>query len=61
LSAGPNGPGFVERAKTISLGLGADYQGVYKAKLSYTNSFGNPYRNISTDKDFVAFNVSYAF
>lgn len=61
LSAGPNGPGFVERAKTISLGLGADYQGVYKAKLSYTNSFGNPYRNASTDKDFVAFNVSYAF
>ncbi len=61
LSAGPNGPGFVERAKTISLGLGADYQGVYKAKLSYTNSFGNPFRNASTDKDFVAFNVSYAF
>jgi len=61
LSAGPNGPGFIERAKTISLGLGADYQGVYKAKLSYTNNFGNPFRNSSTDKDFVSFNVSYAF
>ena len=61
LSAGPNGPSFVERAKTISLGLEADYQSVYKAKVSYTNSFGNPFRNASTDKDFVSFNVSYAF
>lgn len=60
-SAGPNGPGFVEGIKTVSLGVTGTYQSAYKVNMNYTNSFGNRYRNANVDKDFLTVNVSYAF
>ena len=60
-SAGPVGPGFVQGRKVISLGVAANLQNTWRAQLQYTNSFGNEFRNFGADKDFVTFNVSYAF
>lgn len=60
-SAGPVGPGFVEGRKTVSLGVTANLRSVWRANLQYTNSFGNAYRNLAADKDFVTATVSYAF
>lgn len=59
-AAGPIGPGFLEDRKTVTVGLGAR-QGVWKADLSYTNSFGNDFQNYTQDRDFVSMSVSYAF
>ncbi|WP_293342274.1 DUF1302 domain-containing protein [Parvibaculum sp.] len=61
VSAGPVGPGFVDGKKTISIGLNANLQNTWRANIQYTNSFGNEYRNFSSDKDFVTMTVSYAF
>ena len=60
-SAGPVGPGFVQDKKALSIGLTADLRSVWKANISYTHNWGNPFRNFSSDKDFVAASVSYAF
>ncbi|NIJ41223.1 hypothetical protein FHS78_001510 [Parvibaculum indicum] len=60
-SAGPVGPGFVQDKKAVSVGLTADLQSVWKANISYTHNWGNPFRNFSSDKDFVAASISYAF
>lgn len=61
VSAGPVGPGFVEGKKTISIGLNANLQNTWRANIQYTNSFGNEFKNFSSDKDFVTATVSYAF
>jgi hypothetical protein len=60
-SAGPVGPGFVQDKKAVSIGLTANLRSVWKANLSYTHNWGNPFRNFSSDKDFVAASISYAF
>ena len=61
VSAGPVGPGFIEGRKTVSIGLNANFQNTWRANIQYTNSFGNKYKNFSSDKDFVTATVSYAF
>ncbi|MGK2740953.1 DUF1302 family protein [Tepidicaulis sp. LMO-SS28] len=60
-SAGTIGPGFLDNKKTISLGVTADLQSVWKAQLNYTNSFGNSFQNTTQDRDFITASVSYAF
>lgn len=54
------GPNFNEGSKAISLGLNADYSGIYTASLSYTDFFGGDYNTI-TDRDFVALSVGVNF
>lgn len=60
-SAGSIGPGFMEDRKTVTLGVNANLQNVWQAKLSYTNSFGNTAQNYMQDRDFISMSVSYAF
>ena len=60
-SAGPIGPGFIEGKKTISIGATASYQNTWSVSTRYTNSFGASFYNFASDKDFVTFDVSYAF
>lgn len=60
-SAGMIGPGFLKDKKTITVGVTADLQNVWKVNLAYTNSFGNKFQNYTQDRDFVSFSVSYAF
>ncbi len=60
-SAGPVGPGFVQDKKVVSVGLTAKLRSVWTANVSYTHNWGNPFRNFSSDKDFVAASISYAF
>jgi hypothetical protein len=57
------GPGgnFVDGRKTVTLGLGADYQNQWSADLSYTNYFGAGRYNLVNDRDFVAMNIKYSF
>ncbi|MDX2479110.1 MAG: DUF1302 domain-containing protein [Desulfuromusa sp.] len=57
------GPGgnFVDGRKTVTLGLGANYQNQWTADLSYTDYFGADRYNLVNDRDFVAFNVKYSF
>lgn len=60
-SAGTIGPGFLDNKKTISVGVTADLQSVWKAQVQYTNSFGNSFQNYTQDRDFITASVSYAF
>ena len=60
-SAGPIGPGFVEQTKTVTLGVTTEFDASWKASVKYTTNFGNKYRNFNWDKDFLTFDVSYAF
>jgi len=60
-SAGTIGPGFLDNKKTISVGVTADLQSVWKADLRYTNSFGNNFQNTTQDRDFITASISYAF
>ncbi|MCF8469321.1 MAG: DUF1302 domain-containing protein [Parvibaculum sp.] len=60
-SAGNIGPGFMENRKTVTVGINANLQNKWQAKLSYTNSFGNTYQNYTQDRDFISMSVSYAF
>ena len=60
-SAGPIGPGFVEQTKTVTLGVTTEFDASWKASIKYTTNFGNKYRNFNWDKDFLTFDVSYAF
>ena len=59
-AAGPIGPGFIEDRKTVTVGVSAR-QGVWKADLNYTNSFGNDFQNFTQDRDFISASLSYAF
>ncbi|WP_150306258.1 DUF1302 domain-containing protein [Pseudomonas saliphila] len=54
------GPSFQEDAKSISVGLNADYANKYNASLSYTNFFDGKY-NTMVDRDFAALSVGVSF
>lgn len=60
-SAGPIGPGFIDERMTVTLGVTADLSGVWRANVSYTNSFGNKFQNFMQDRDFISASLSYAF
>ena len=51
---------FNENAKSISIGLNADYANKYNASISYTNFFDGKY-NMLTDRDFASVSVGVSF
>ena len=53
-------PNFIENAKSISIGLNADYANKYNASISYTNFFDGKY-NTLVDRDFAAVSVGVSF
>jgi hypothetical protein len=57
------GPGanFVEGRKSVGLSVRADYLNQYSATLAYTSYFGGGKHNAVSDRDNVAFSVSYSF
>lgn len=59
-SPGPGGS-FLEGRQAVTLGLGANYQSVWSADLSYTRYSGAGRYNLINDRDFVGFNIKYAF
>lgn len=59
-SPGPGGS-FLEGRQAVTLGLGANYQSVWSADLSYTRYSGAGRYNLTNDRDFVGFNIKYAF
>jgi hypothetical protein len=61
ISAGPQGPGFVEGIKKVSIGVGASYQGTWRVNVDWTSAFGNKFLNDNIDKDYASATVSYAF
>lgn len=60
-SAGPIGPGFLDNRKTLSVGVRGNYQKVWSAGVQYTLTRGNSFQNLMDDRDFMTFDVSYAF
>ena len=54
------GPNFTEDAKSVSVGLNADYANRYSANISYTNFFDGKY-NTAVDRDFASASVSVTF
>ena len=52
---------FVEGAKTVTLGVSADYLQKWGANLSYTRYFGAGQRNTLRDRDFLEFSINYSF
>ncbi|MFT5426944.1 MAG: hypothetical protein ACI9ZT_001892, partial [Gammaproteobacteria bacterium] len=60
ITPGPGG-NFLEGRKALTLGVSTDYQNKWQADLSYTNFSGAGRYNLLNDRDFVAFNMSYAF
>lgn len=53
-------PNFNENAKSVSIGLNADYANKYNASISYTNFFDGKY-NTLVDRDFAAVSVGVSF
>lgn len=53
-------PNFNEKAKSVSLGVNADYGNKYNASLSYTNFFDGKY-NTMVDRDFAAVSFGVSF
>ncbi|PKM28958.1 MAG: DUF1302 domain-containing protein [Gammaproteobacteria bacterium HGW-Gammaproteobacteria-11] len=53
-------PNFTENAKSISLGLNADYANRYNASLNYTNYFDGKY-NTLVDRDYVSLSFGVSF
>jgi hypothetical protein len=53
-------PNFTENAKSLSLGLNADYANRYGAALSYTSFFDGKY-NTLVDRDFASLSFSVSF
>ncbi|MDX9687435.1 DUF1302 domain-containing protein [Halopseudomonas formosensis] len=53
-------PNFNENAKSISIGLNADYANKYNASISYTNFFDGKY-NTLVDRDFAAVSFGVSF
>ena len=52
---------FVEDRKSVSLGLGFDYQSRWSADLSYNSFFGGVgTTNQMEDRDYVSFNIKYS-
>ena len=60
ITPGPGG-NFIEDRKILSLGIRASYLNQWEADLSYTTYLGNDEQNLLHDRDFLAFNVKYAF
>ncbi|MFT5427266.1 MAG: hypothetical protein ACI9ZT_002225 [Gammaproteobacteria bacterium] len=60
ITPGPGG-NFLEGRKALTLGVSTDYQNKWQADLSYTNFSGAGRYNLLNDRDFIAFNMSYAF
>ena len=60
-SAGPIGPGFLDNRKSLSLGVRANYQSAWSAGIQWTATRGNAVQNLFEDRDFMTFDVSYAF
>ncbi|HEX7775139.1 MAG TPA: DUF1302 domain-containing protein [Parvibaculum sp.] len=60
-SAGPIGPGFLDNRKSLSLGVRASYQSAWSAGVQWTATRGNAVQNLFEDRDFMTFDVSYAF
>ncbi|WP_422421866.1 DUF1302 domain-containing protein [Pseudomonas sp. GZD-222] len=54
------GPVFNEGAKSVGLGLDADYRNTYAASISYTNNFGGDF-NTDIDRDFVSLSFGVNF
>ena len=54
------GPNFTEGAKSISVGLNADYANKYSASLSYTDFFDGKY-NTNVDRDFLSASFCVSF
>ncbi len=54
------GPVFNEGAKSIGLGVDADYRNTYTASLTYTNNFGGDF-NTDVDRDFVSLSFGVNF
>ncbi len=53
-------PNFVEEAKSLSLGLSANYLNRYSANIAYTAMFGGDY-NTMADRDFASLSFGYSF
>tara|TARA_R110002020_G_scaffold435363_1_gene645544 strand:+ start:1552 stop:3408 length:1857 start_codon:yes stop_codon:yes gene_type:complete len=53
-------PNFTEKAKSVSVGVNADYGNKYNASLSYTNFFDGKY-NTLVDRDFAAVSFGVSF
>ncbi|TVP87864.1 MAG: DUF1302 domain-containing protein [Pseudomonadaceae bacterium] len=53
-------PNFVENAKSVSVGVAADYGNKYNASLSYTTFFDGKY-NTMVDRDFAAVSFGVSF
>ena len=53
-------PNFTENAKSVSVGVNADYANKYNASLSYTNFFDGKY-NTLVDRDFAAISFGVSF
>ncbi|MBX3492687.1 MAG: DUF1302 domain-containing protein [Parvibaculum sp.] len=60
-SAGFIGPGFLDDRRSLSLGLRGTYNQQWSAGLQWTATRGNAFQNIMSDRDFLTFDVSYAF
>ena len=54
------GPNFTEDAKSVSVGLDADYANRYNAGISYTSYFDGKY-NTNVDRDFASVSFSVSF
>ena len=53
-------PNFNENAKSVSIGLNADYANKYNASISYTNFFDGKY-NTLVDRDFASLSFGVSF
>ncbi|MGQ7819238.1 DUF1302 domain-containing protein [Metapseudomonas furukawaii] len=54
------GPVFNEGAKSVGLGLDADYRNTYTASVAYTNNFGGDF-NTDVDRDFISLSFGVNF
>jgi hypothetical protein len=52
---------FVEDRKSVTVGIGANYQNVWRADLSFTSFFGGEDFNLIHDRDFVSLTASYTY
>ncbi len=52
---------FLQNRRAMTFGLTADYQNTWTADLSYTTYWGASRYNLINDRDFIGFNVKYAF
>lgn len=60
ITPGPGG-NFIEDRKILSLGIKASYLNQWEADLSYTSYLGDDEQNLLHDRDFLTFNIKYAF